>query len=166
MRFLRSAICIMLVLGTLLLCSCSGRKKVTVIQSNDKKPDEKKKVQTNESASLGHDYSEDIKVSFSDDALTLKNPTDEYEIPYGKIEEYTYMTEWDFLHDKLMDGTDTDCELYGHMKTDGDEEYIICIYKTTPVFIAVYFGGMQYVFNLDSATATRECYSKLREKVG
>ncbi|MBQ9949129.1 MAG: hypothetical protein IJO93_00205, partial [Clostridia bacterium] len=136
--------------------SCSNRRKVTVIQGTNQPPENKKPIDAAPTAELPHNFSDDITVTFGDEAMTLKDPHSEYTFKYTKIEELMYMTNWNYGSDKLIDGTNTEYEIYAKMQTPAEEEYHLHIYKTTPVYVAVYYGGTQYIFNLDSATSTKE----------
>ena len=167
MKISKAVICIILIICTLSVCACSNRKHVPIIDGgNNKTPEQKKTVdEPTMPPDDAHDYSEDIRASFSDTALTLTVLGSGYKFPYEKIEELSYMTEWNYESDAQTDGINTDYEICGKMKTADGEKYMLFIYKTTPVYIAVYFGGKQYIFNLDSAAATKDAYNTLKEKM-
>lgn len=166
MKNTRAIICIILIICTFFLCACSNKKRVPIIDGgNNNTPEQKKTVdEPTLPSDDAHDYSEDIQAVFSDTALTLTVLGSGYKFPYEKIEEFSYMTEFDYSKDTQTDGRNTDYEICGKMKNQDGEKYMLFIYKTTPVYIAVYFGGKQYVFNLDSAAATKEAYNTLKEK--
>ena len=169
MNHVKHLISIILIICTLLLVSCSGRKKVTVIQGNNNPPETKKVVDAEEQRQQeqkAHDYAEDITVTFSDKKFTLKTLNASYDFTYTAIEEYSYMTDWNYAPDTLIEGSQSNIEINAKMRTSENEEYYLSIYKTTPVYISVYYGGDVYVFNLDSTTATKECYQTLKTHIG
>lgn len=162
--FYRLTVLLLILSFSIIACGCSTRKKVDIISNN---PPETKKPISGNNVTTPPEIAKDIKVSFGDTTMEIYSAESSITITYDKIEEYMFMSEWNYASDKKTTTfTDNEYVLCSQMETAEQEKYTLFIFKTVNKYISVYYRGQLVVFNLSSVEDTQECYNKLKEKMG
>ena len=167
MKSLKTLPALLLALCMLLsFSSCSRKKKVTVIQNTNQPPETQKSVDGATTANPASvNASEAVVAELDATNLTVHAANMSFTIPYKKIAELSYMTDWDYSADSIAEGSQTERTVTAQMSTSDNEKYFLFIYKDVKAYVIVAFGGTEYVFNAENAEATKRIYDKIKEKI-